>query len=499
MGLTQAPLSDLLTSRVMGIIWFTIWQALVCAALCVALALPGAYVLSLRRFRGQEIVRAIITVPFVMPTIVVAISFSSLKNVPALGSALFDHSPIVAIICAHIFMNYGLVVRAIGNVWAGLDSSTEDASALDGAGRIRTFASMTLPQLKTVIASSGLLVFLYCATSFGIVLVLGGGMVHSIETEIYIQALQQLDLGNTSGLALVQTLITVVAFGMLYRIGKPSPNLNDGGNTRERKALDRHDWPVILLTSMVICGLILTPMLAAISKAFDSGDAWSLHNFTNLSSFGARNVLSITVGQAALNSLRNLLVASAIAMLLGTRVSYLLARTTTPSRLRRMCDSLFQLPVGISSVVLGLGYLVTFSNGVFPLRSSWIAIPLVQALIATPLVIRLVYPAILSVDRDITQGAETDGASTEQIWWLIQARIIRGALRTATGYVALISLGEFGAASFLVYGSQGTLPTVLYDLMSRPGAQNYGMAMATSALLIVTSGVVVGLVSIRSA
>jgi thiamine transport system permease protein len=110
-----------------------------------------------------------------------------------------------------------------------------------------------------------------------------------------------------------------------------------------------------------------------------------------------------------------------------------------------------------------------------------------------------VYPAILSVDRDITQGAETEGATTEQIWWLIQAPIIRGALRTATGYAALISLGEFGAASFLAFGDQGTLPTVLYELISRPGAQNYGMAMATSALLIFTSVVVVGLTSLRSA
>ncbi|MEI9906906.1 MAG: hypothetical protein WDO06_02475 [Actinomycetota bacterium] len=36
----------------------------------------------------------------------------------------------------------------------------------------------------------------------------------------------------------------------------------------------------------------------------------------------------------------------------------------------------------------------------------------------------------------------------------------------------------------MAYGDQGTLPTVLYQLISRPGAQNYGMAMAASALVI---------------
>lgn len=499
LGLTKPWLDSLLTARIGHIIWFTIWQSVACAVLCVALAIPGAYVLHLRAFRGQTAIRTLITVPFILPTIVVAISFSSLKSLPGLGILLFGHSPIVAIICAQVFMNYGLVVRAVGNVWAGLDSASEDAAALDGAGRIRIFASITLPQLKPAITSSALLVFLYCSTSFGLVLVLGGGLVHSIETEMYVQALQRLELGNTAGLAIVQTLITVTGFIAFYRIGKPGLILTEGSNIKSRRQLDRRDWPAALLTLCVVTLLILAPMIGVISKAFTFAEAWSLTNFANLASFGARDVLSITVGQATFNSLRNLLIASAIAMLVGTRVSYLLARPTASARARRMCDTLFQLPIGISTVVLGLGYLVTFSPGLFPLRSSWIAIPLVQALIATPLVIRLVYPAILSVDRDITQGAETEGATTEQIWWLIQAPIIRGALRTATGYAALISLGEFGAASFLAFGDQGTLPTVLYELISRPGAQNYGMAMATSALLIFTSVVVVGLTSLRSA
>ena len=496
---TSAPwIESLFTARIGQIVWFTTWQALLSAALCVLIGVPGAYVLHHRKFREQNIIRALIAVPFIMPTIVVAISFSSLKNVPLIGDALFGHSPIVTIVCAQVFMNYGLVVRAIGNVWAGLDPASENAAELDGAGRIRIFWSITLPQLSSALISSALLVFLYCATSFGIVLVLGGGIVNSIETEMYVLALQRLDLGATAGLAIIQTLITVLAFLAAYRIGKPNISLHEGGSSPHRRPLDRRDLPVLLFTTIFIAILIVAPIATAIGKAFMFNDTFSLINFSNLASFGARDLLSITVGQAAINSVRNLLLSTAIAMLVGTRVSYLLARPSTSLRVRKLCDTLFQLPVGISSIVVGLGYLITFSDGFFPLRSSWVAIPLAQALIATPLVIRLVYPAILAVDSDVTQGAETEGANTEQIWWLVQAPIIRGALRTATGYVALISLGEFGAASFLVYGDQGTLPTVLYQLISRPGTQNYGMAMATSALLILVSFVVVGVVSLRS-
>jgi thiamine transport system permease protein len=306
-----------------------------------------------------------------------------------------------------------------------------------------------------------------------------------------VQALQHLELGATAGLAIVQTLITVTAFAAFYRMGKPALALTEGGYSSERKHLDSRDIPALIVTVIVVCALIISPIIAVMARAFILNGEWSLNNFANLASFGTRDVLSITVGHATLNSLRNLVFTTAIAMLVGVRVSYLLARSTTSHRMRSICDTFFQLPVGISTVVLGLGYLLTFSAGIFPLRSSWLVIPLVQSLIATPLVIRLVHPAMVAIDSDITQGAQIEGATADQIWWLIQAPLIRGALRTATGYVALISLGEFGAASFLAYGDQGTLPTVLYQLISRPGAQNYGMAMATSAILTAVSLAVV--------
>jgi thiamine transport system permease protein len=63
--------------------------------------------------------------------------------------------------------------------------------------------------------------------------------------------------------------------------------------------------------------------------------------------------------------------------------------------------------------------------------------------------------------------------------------MIASAIRTAAVYAALVSLGEFGSAALLSYGDQATLPVVLYQLISRPGEQNYAMAMAASALLVV--------------
>ena len=136
-------------------------------------------------------------------------------------------------------------------------------------------------------------------------------------------------------------------------------------------------------------------------------------------------------------------------------------------------------------MVLGFGFLVSFDAQWFPLRSSWLIVPLAQALIALPMVIRLVYPALVSIGKEPIDQASLDGASSWQTWRFVESGMIKGVLLTAIGYAAIISIGEFGTSSFLAYGSEGTIPTLLFRLISRPGEQNYGMAMAVSAILIV--------------
>jgi thiamine transport system permease protein len=221
-------------------------------------------------------------------------------------------------------------------------------------------------------------------------------------------------------------------------------------------------------------------------QAFNYKGVFSFENFTNLATRGARDLLNITFIQASGNSIRNMVIAAVIAFVLGTTISWLLTRT-----MFRSLDLAFLLPLGVSSVVLGFGFLVAFDAEWFPLRSSWLIVPLAQALIALPMVIRMVYPALVSIGREPIEQAQLDGASGFQVWRFVESKMISGVLLTSLGFAALISIGEFGASSFLANGSQATIPTLLYRLISRPGEQNYGMAMAVSAILILLSSIVV--------
>jgi thiamine transport system permease protein len=483
LGLSGDWFTKLVEPKTIEIVWFTLWQAALSTLVTVFIAIPGAYVLYRKSFRGQQAIRALIIIPFVLPSIVVAVGFTVFREAHDFWIDLgitFLSDPVYWIIGAHVFVNYSIAVRTIGGVWATMDPEIEEAAELDGAGRLKNLLAISLPQLRPAIFSASALVFLFSATSFGVILVLGGGQIQTIETAIYFSATQFLDLEAAAALVLVQTLITATAFLVESSLAKGTVGLEQVFEGSPKPKLDHRDLPATSITTVIVVGLLVMPMVLVLVEAFKVGDGYGLQNFFNLSTRGARDLLNISVLDAAGNSIRNMAVAAVIAFVLGTLISWLLVRTK-----QKLLDLVFLVPLGVSSVVLGFGFLVSFNADWFPLRSSWLIVPLAQALIALPMVIRLVYPALVSIGKEPIEQASLDGASSFQIWRFVESGMIKGVLLTALGYAAIISVGEFGASSFLAYGSEGTIPTLLFRLIARPGEQNYGMAMAVSAILIV--------------
>ena len=501
-GLTGDWFQTLLEPIVLDAIWFTIWQAALSALLCVAIGLPTAYVLYRRHSKHGRLLRALVTVPFALPTIVTAIGFTVFQNKDAPAASGFESllsSPIFWIISAHVFVNFSVVVRTVGATWANLSHDTEEAAQLGGAGRFRIFWSISRPQLNAALVSSLATVFLYCTASYGLILVLGGGLVNSIETEIAYAANQRLDLQEAGALAIVQTLLSIGAFAISSTGKRSALGFEVQDSQAKQPKLDKRDWPAVLVASVASL-LVLAPLALIVARAFLNIDGQAtLDNFADLGGRGARNLLNITIGQAALNTMRNVLVATALATVIGVLVAYLLSRHTRDKSTRLINTVLniaFMMPLGVSTIVLGFGYLLTFGSGWFPIRSSWVIVPLIQGLMAIPLVVRIVYPALASISEELGEQASTDGASQASAFFRIELPIVRESIGAAIGYAAVISIGEFGAASLLAYGNQATLPTVLYQLISRPGGNNYGMAMAMSAIVIVITFAVVFLASL---
>jgi thiamine transport system permease protein len=159
-------------------------------------------------------------------------------------------------------------------------------------------------------------------------------------------------------------------------------------------------------------------------------------------------VVSQAQGQLAGDSLGR----TAVALLLGLAVSYVLSRRpASPGGrwLLHAADSVFMLPLGVSAVTVGFGFLITLNRPPLDLRSSWLLIPIAQALVALPLVVRTLLPTLRAIDPRLHEAAATLGAGPRRILLTIDLPFALRGLGLALGFAFATSLGEFGATSFL--------------------------------------------------
>lgn len=491
--------------RTWRVLRLTLVQAVAGTAGAVVLGVPGAYVLYRCRFRGQRMVRAFVTVPFVLPTVVVGAAFRALLGEGGpLGSLGLDRT-LAAILLALVFFNYTVVVRTVGGLWARLDPRAEQAARALGAGPARVFLTVTLPALGPAIASAASVVFLFCATAFGVVLTLGGIRYGTIESEIYIQATQFLDLRAAAVLSVAQVVVVALALaaaGASRRRQERALRLRtDEEATRPlRLVAGGRPGPDLIpaaVTAVTILGLLVTPLAGLVLRSFRGPEgAWGWENYANLATTGERNALNVTVWEAALNSLRVAVDATVLAVVVGTLVALVVSRTPRGGLGRRaagLVDAAFMLPLGVSAVTVGFGFLITLDRPPLDLRTSPVLVPIAQAVVAIPLVVRTMLPVLRAIDPRLREAAAALGASPGRVLMTVDGPFLVRGLGLAIGFAFAVSLGEFGATSFLARPDRPTLPVVVFRLLGRPGAENYGMAMAAAVVLGSLTAVVIAL------
>ena len=493
-GATLAPMLAVLGApRTWRIVGQTLAQAAAGTVGSVLLGLPGAYVLYRCRFPGRRVVRALVAVPFVLPSVVVGVAFSSLFGVGGALERLGWHDSFAAVVPALIFFNFSVVVRTVGALWTRLDARAQDAARTLGAGPVRVFATVTLPALGPAIASAAALVFLFCASAFGVVLILGGLGYGTIETEIWYQTTQLLDLPVAAALSILQLLI-VGASLMLANAARARQEraLRLRPNTADQP-LRPADWPAVAVTALVLIGL-LAPLISLASRSFvtASGLGWDNYARLLLPSAGS----GVSAWQAMGNSLVTALFAAGLALGLGVLVCYVLSRRPASGAGRRalgLVDAVFMLPLGVSAVTVGFGFLIALNRPPLDLRTSWVLVPIAQAMVALPLVVRTVLPTWRAIDPRLRQAAATLGASPGRVLFSIDAPQLARGLGLATGFAFATSLGEFGATTFLARPDRPTLPVAIVRLLGRPGVENVGTAMAAAVVLALLTGAVMAL------
>ncbi len=506
------------TPYYLHILWFTLWQAVLSTFLVLVLALPAAYVFARYQFPGKETIRTISTLPFVLPTVVVANAFLALIGTRGILNsflmALFNlewppinlQFTLWAILLAHIFFNYSVALRIISTAWQNMGTELGQAAQMLGASPRRVFWSITLPLLRPSIMAAGVLVFIFCFTSFGVVLILGGPRFATIEVEIYRQARNLFNLPVAAALSLFQILFTFI-FMWLYtgHQAQTSRSLDlKSTQALEKPVRTLRDRLIVYGNLLLMLLLLGLPLAALLLRSLQGADGWTVRFYRELFVNRQGSLFFVPPAEAIINStgfaLATVLIASSLGLISAwflagqhitavreNKTGSLTARLTSAAR--PLLDPMFMLPLATSAVTLGFGFILALNSPPLNLRRSILLVPIAHTLVALPFVIRSVLPAIRRINPRLREAAAMLGADPQNVLLHVDWPLIRRALLVGAVFAFTISMGEFGATIFIARPQTPTMPVAIYRFLGQPGALNYGQAMAMSCLLMLVCAV----------
>ncbi len=476
-----------------SVLWFTLWQAAASTLLTVAAALPAAGAVARLRFRGQRLVRALATVPFVLPTVVVAAAFEGLFDRFGLagGGALSLRHTVWAILLAHVFFNYAVVLRTVGAHWAALDARVEDQARVLGASRSQVFRGIVLPRLAPSVAAASSIVFLFSFTSFGVVLILGGPARATIETEIYRYAVVRLDLATAAALAVVQLAAVIALVAVSNTLERRRAGVEAAYSPA---AAPRHRGPGLIANLAAMALVLGLPVAVLVERSLAAGGGgYTLRNYQALAE--RVNLLPDTALAALRNSLMFATPAALLALLVGGAATLVVMRPGRQGggqRIGQAFDIGLTLPLGTSAVTIGLGFLLVLDRPPLDIRTSVVVVPIAHAVVGIPFVVRTLVPILRTINPRVREAASVLGAAPRRVRREVDLSVASRGLAVGAGFAFAVSLGEFGATSFVPRRPETlTAPLAVFRLLGTPGQVLRGQAMALAVALMALTAVAV--------
>lgn len=447
--------------------------------LTLLIGLPAVWALHRRDWRGARALEVILSAPFVLPTVVVALAFLTLQRdaAPWLGSA---HG-IPAIVLALAFFNVAVVLRTVGPAINALDERLIAAAQTLGAGPSRVTRRIVWPTVRRAVAASAAITFLFCSSSFALVLILGGTRVRTLEAATYLELTTFLDLRGAALIAMVQAALVVSLIATVGRFGRARDERHIVASLLRATATPRQVGLAILALIPALA-LVLTPIATLLIRALGGPKELTLRYFGALWTGSATNA---PLSRAIVSSVTLAALAATLACIIGTLA---VASGSLDTRFRWVRKATAG-PLAVSSVVVGVGLLIALAA---PLRSwtsgTYVLLVAAQCLVALPLVVHILGPAVDALDPRQLAAAAALGAPPRAVLTRVIAPALQSAFASAVGLAFAVAIGEFGASVFLARPGSPTLPTTIARLLSRPGADNLNTAAAGAVVLALVTG-----------
>ncbi|SLM27345.1 ThiP Thiamine transport system permease protein [Desulfamplus magnetovallimortis] len=474
------------SSRMAGIFWFTLWQATISTILTLVIALPCAWVTGNFDFKGRKAVMAISTLPFVLPTIVVAAAFQALMGSKGVLGFFHMDGSLGMILLAHMFFNFSVVLRITSGFWSSMGRTLPMAASMLGANPLKIFIKVTLPMLAPAVFASSILVFIFCFASFGVIMVLGGPSFTTLEVEIYRQAAHLFNLPVASALSLFQILFTFFMMWIYTSLQKKNTTFSpESEKFSLKKPESTFEKCSVFCVVLFVIFFFMIPIMALLIKSIWYKGSISFLYYSELFLNTSGSIFYISPLNAIVNSLLFACSALVMAIIIGVCAVYTIR--TSGEKIANILDPLFMLPLSTSAVTLGFGIIITLDKPPLNFRTSPMLIPIIHTLVAFPFVVRSLLPVLRSIPASIKESAALLGASPLSVWMHIELPVIARALSVGAVFAFTVSLGEFGATIFAARPEYTTIPVTIYKFLGHPGSLNQGQAMAASSLLMLVT------------
>lgn len=422
-------------------------QAVYSTLITIALGLALAWFYHRREVPFARLQMAIHQAPFVLPVFVVVYGTRQMVGphgwLTLLGLPVF--TPMAAVVAAHVYYNYGFAARLLYDGLERRPTQFEEAAATLGASKWHIWRRVNVPLLAPTFLATTLLVFLFTFTSFGVVKLLGENQVHTMETLLY-QNTKGIfpKLNRSAALGLLQMAVNVSLLWLYLRL--QSRRFPSRLRVKAQGGLKR-GW--------LFLALGLTPAIAVLLGGFRVGDTWTLEGWRALLiATHPDHVHGFNVWWA-IN--RSLLYAGCSAIL-SFMLAWWVAQGATNTRRGRLMQLISALPLGTSSLLVGLGMVFAFgASGIVDLRGTFWVIVIAHTLVSFPFAARVLVPAWASHPRRLDEAAQVLGASPLRIFWRVQWPLMRGPMLAALAFSVAMSLGDFGASLLLMDQDQRSL------------------------------------------
>lgn len=492
-GFSLKAIIDLLSVKwQQRVIIFTLKQAFYSALLTIAFAMPLAWIFGKYDFYGKKFLKSVFLIPFILPGITVALGFMLFYgNSGFLNQFLSRFNlnvrvlySLKAILLAHIFYNIPVAIRIIGNTLEKFNIRLEQAAKTLGANRFNLFLRLYLPCLLPSIINSFVLIFIYCFMTFGIVLVLGDVSYTTIEVNIFVLIRQLINFRAGMALGFIQIMISVI-FLSVARFVQNKQDFFHSYILEEKvykKPLFRsfNDFKNIahilkLVYFLIFLLFVIAPIASVFIFFIKSAINFDVF-YQNFNLFIMDPIIASTKFKVIFNSAILGLMSSLISVTLALMLSFGIHKKKWLKNL----EILAILPMGISSVTFGLGFLL-FLNYIS--ISRFVLLIFAHSVISFPIVFKIIYEGISQLKSNVMLAAKSLGANDFYVFYKISLPLLKNNIFNALMFAFAISLGELGAVSIL-QRNYVTIPLAIYRYIS---ARNFISATGMSLILIITA------------